>query len=148
MAEQSVGIPGIQFTTAPDLHSRRRGALLRRLNWSKVLSLASLAVLLVAFFYLELRLPLSTATKIGQDEDYELSKATLVNHGYNLYSEIWNDQPPLITVMIAKLTKWWPQSILAPRLMTVCFSALLLGFTYLFIRSVNGSLAAAIGSLF
>ena len=52
-----------------------------------------LGLLLGAFVLLQCFLPLGTAVKIGADEDFELSKATLCLKGYRLFTQIWCDQP-------------------------------------------------------
>jgi hypothetical protein len=41
------------------------------------------------------------AVQIGADEGFELPKATLVINGHPLYSEVWDDQPPLHTHLVA-----------------------------------------------
>ena len=109
-------------------------------------TLMALGVLLAAFIGMQLLLPLGTAIKIGADEDYELSKATLYNHGYQLYSEIWDDQPPLVTFIIGDLLKHFSNSVLAPRLFTVGMGLVLLSAVFMLIRSVSGILPAAIGT--
>ena len=106
----------------------------------------TLGILLATFIGLQLMLPLRTAIKIGADEDYELSKATLVNHGYKLYSEIWDDQPPLVTFIIAGLLKHFSNSVSAPRLLTVGMGLLLLSAVFTLVREVSGILPAAIGT--
>ena len=105
-----------------------------------------LSVLLAGFTGLQCLLPLSTAIKIGADEDYELSKATLCNHGYKLYTEIWNDQPPLVTFIIARLVQHAPHSVLAPRLLTVAFAMVLIVGTFVLIRAISGLIAASIAT--
>src|SRR2546426_948862 len=52
-----------------------------------------LAALLTAFIVLQFSIPIKTAIQIGADEGFELAKATLCLKGYQLYTEIWNDQP-------------------------------------------------------
>ncbi len=42
---------------------------------------------------------LMTAFELGADEHYEVTKAFLWSKGFKLYQEIWNDQPPLLTVV-------------------------------------------------
>src|SRR5439155_6371516 len=63
-------------------------------------SLILLIVVLSLFLGLQFFVPLRTAIKIGADEDWELSKATLVLNGYHFYTEVWNDQPLLHTFII------------------------------------------------
>lgn len=63
------------------------------------------AVLLGAFFLLQSWIPLRSAVQIGADEGFEVAKATLCLHGHRLYSEVWNDQPPLHTWLITQVLK-------------------------------------------
>ena len=56
------------------------------------------AALLSLFAFLQCWLPLNTAIQIGADEGFELAKATLCLKGFKLYSDVWNDQPPLHTL--------------------------------------------------
>jgi len=102
------------------------------------------------FLILQTFLPLRTAVQIGADEGFEVAKATLCLHGSKLYSDVWNDQPPLHTWLITRvvrlqLTNHSKQgefalnssppaineghrtlSILGPRLVTTTFTLLLL----------------------
>src|SRR4029077_2021966 len=68
-------------------------------------SVVALALLLTAFLLLQFFLPLRTAVQIGGDEGFELAKATLCLHGHSLYTEVWNDQPPLHTFLITQVLK-------------------------------------------
>ncbi len=79
-------------------------------------------LLLGCFFLLESRMPLRTAVEIGADEGFELGKATLCLNGYKLYSQVWNDQPPLHTFLVTEALKHLSMSVLVPRLLTVCFA--------------------------
>src|SRR5579859_5817859 len=56
--------------------------------------------------------PLGTAFQFGPDEGYEFMKAFLVSVGHPLYSEIWNDQPPLHTEILALLFRLFGPSAL------------------------------------
>jgi len=88
------------------------------------------AVLLGAFFVLQSLIPLRTAVQIGADEGFELAKATLCLKGYKLYSEVWNDQPPLHTFLITQVLKYLTPSVLGPRLVSVGFATLLLASVF------------------
>lgn len=71
--------------------------------WLAWRSVALALVLLGAFVYLQTLLPLQTAVQIGADEGFELAKATSCLHGNSLYTEVWNDQPPLHTWIVTVL---------------------------------------------
>ena len=94
----------------------------RRATRSRVV----LAALLTAFIVLQFSIPLGTTVQIGADEGFELAKATLCLKGYQLYTEIWNDQPPLHTFLITQVLKHVSPSILGPRLATAIFTVILL----------------------
>jgi hypothetical protein len=88
-------------------------------------------------------LPLRTAVQIGADEGFELAKATLCAHGHELYSEVWNDQPPLHTFLVTQIIKHVSYSVLAARLVTTGFSVLLLVALYFLIFRLAGLMVAA-----
>jgi hypothetical protein len=96
----------------------------------------SFAVILIA------TLPLRTAFHFGQDEGYELMKGWLVSRGHPLYREIWNDQPPLHTEILASLFRLFGPSVLVGRLLAVGFSTLLVAGLYSVVKSEFGRVAA------
>jgi hypothetical protein len=104
--------------------------------------------LLAGFIALQALLPLGKVVKIGADEDFELSKPTLCLHGYKLYTQIWNDQPPLYTFLLTKILRNISPSVLWLRLLTVAFSALLLCALFLLAFRIHGLLTAALGVIF
>src|SRR5437016_1003012 len=91
--------------------------------------------------------PLRTALEFGTDEGYELMKGFLLSRGFALYSEIWSDQPPLHTALLAFLFKLFGPSALAARLLSVAFAALALWSFHELIRSRSGIIAAWIGTV-
>ncbi len=115
-----------------------------RQNWIK--SVGLLLVILIAFSILESLLPLATAVKIGADEDFELSKVTLCSKGFKLYTEIWNDQPPLNTAILTLLTRNVSPRILGPRLFSVCSALILISAIFFFILRINGATVAFIAA--
>jgi hypothetical protein len=105
-----------------------------------------LGVMLAAFVGFQCCLPLATAIKIGADEDYELSKAVLCLKGHRLYTEVWNDQPPLHTFLVTMILKRFSSAVLGPRLLTTASTLLLLGSVFVLVLHTNGRLAAALAS--
>lgn len=103
-------------------------------------------VLVALFVSLQCLLPLGSAVKIGADEDYELSKATLCLKGFHLYTQIWNDQPPLDTFVLTQILKHVSLSVLGPRLLTVSCAVLLLASTFALVRRASGALAAVLAT--
>ena len=68
------------------------------------------------------------------DEGINLMKALLVGRGYHLFSEIWSDQPPLLTITLAGLFRATGPSVAAARVLVMLLSALLLWAFYLAVR--------------
>jgi hypothetical protein len=101
---------------------------------------------LAVYFFLHWLLPLGTAVQVGADEGFELSKAMLCLKGHKLYTEVWNDQPPLHTFLITQVVGWLGPSVLWPRLMTVGFGAVLVGALFLLIFRLSGLLAGAVAA--
>jgi 4-amino-4-deoxy-L-arabinose transferase-like glycosyltransferase len=107
-------------------------------------SVLVLILILILFFGLACFLPLTTTVQLGGDEGFELAKATLCLKGYNLYSDVWNDQPPLHTFLIAQTLKHISPSIAGPRLIAVGFTSMLLVSIFLIGRKINGLGVAAL----
>jgi hypothetical protein len=106
-----------------------------------------LTAILFGFLLLQTLLPLTTTIKIGADEGFELAKATLCISGYHLYTDIWNDQPPLDTFLVTHILKDVSASVLAPRLMTIAFSLLLLISVFVMAHRVHGLAVAAFATI-
>ncbi len=70
--------------------------------------------------------PLRTAYQIGGDEGFELMKALLCSKGIALYTQIWNDQPPLHTALLAALFRLFGPSAFCGRVLTVALASALL----------------------
>lgn len=116
--------------------------------WVKNISIVVLLLILGALIAVECALPLGTAVKIGADEDFELSKVPLVLHGHGLYTEVWNDQPPLYAFLLSRLAIHFSYSILFPRLLTVGASLVLIGSFYLLAVRLGGMFVATLASGF
>lgn len=80
------------------------------------------------------------------DEGIELMKAVLYRAGFDLYREIWNDQPPLFTILLSWWFGWFGQSVLAARLLTLSFSTLLVWAFTQTLRRQWGNLPALWGA--
>jgi 4-amino-4-deoxy-L-arabinose transferase-like glycosyltransferase len=103
-----------------------------------------LGCLLAGFLIIESFIPLGTAVQIGADEGFELAKATLCLKGHRLYTEVWNDQPPLHTFLVTQILKHvWP-SILGPRLLTIGFALLFLSCVFIITFRTNGMWVAGL----
>jgi hypothetical protein len=81
--------------------------------------------------------------QIDYDEGVNLGKAMLLDQGYGLYSDIWSDQPPVLTYILAGLIKLVGYSVAIPRLLIVAFSALLAWLSFSIMNN-HASLGAAL----
>jgi 4-amino-4-deoxy-L-arabinose transferase-like glycosyltransferase len=106
--------------------------------------MAIAAGLLAGVFALQSRVPLGTAVQFGADEGFDLAKATLCLHGHGLYSEVWNDQPPLYTWLVTQVLKHVSAGILGPRLVTVAFAAILVMGVFVIVYRASGPLTGAL----
>jgi hypothetical protein len=113
--------------------------------WNRRLVPLALVALYIA---LQCLLPLSTAVKIGADEDFELSKVPLALSGYKLYTKVWSDQPPLYAFLLTQMGKHSSYEILYPRLLTVCSAMVLLTAFFVIARRLGGLLAATLATAF
>ena len=102
----------------------------------------------LAYFTLMLRFfPYWNSYWLYFDEGYNLMKAMLVMRGYNLYSQVWSDQPPLFTRLLAELFKVNGLSIYASRVLVLLFSCLMVWAVVQFLRLAWGALPAASGAV-
>ncbi len=85
--------------------------------------------------------------KFDTDEGFNLMKAFLVNNDYRLYQEIWNDQPPILTHLLAFSFRVFEPNIEFSRTIILLFSTFILWQTWLILYRLGGSIHAWIGSL-
>jgi len=85
--------------------------------------------------------------QLGGDEHHEVTKAFLWSEGFRLYHEIWNDQPPLLTVLQGSLFKWFGVYPGLARGLALAFGALLAAGLFRLVRKSLGA-PAAFGALF
>ena len=81
------------------------------------------------------------------DEGINLIKALLVVRGRSLYTEIWNDQPPLLTYLLAALFKTLGLKIVLARLLILALACLLVWALIRFLWLNAGRLHAIFGFL-
>ncbi len=81
------------------------------------------------------------------DEGIELIKASLHLEGFALYTQIWNDQPPLYTIILSSWFSLFGQSIFTSRLLTLSFSTILIWSFCQTLRIYLGNLPAVLGTL-
>ena len=80
--------------------------------------------------------------QFGPDEGFNLMKGALVANGFSLYSEIWSDQPPLLTFILAAVQRVFPFDVDAARAVVLAFSGLLLWSLFRSIRRLEGRACA------
>lgn len=80
-------------------------------------------------------MPIGEVFQFDSDEGLELAKVRLVSQGYPLYSQIWNDQPPLMTWLLSHwLQLFGKTNMVAARCLTLLFATLLVGCFYRLLR--------------
>ena len=87
------------------------------------------------FLFLLSRAPHLDPHDWDYDEGINLMKALLVERGYHMFTEIWSDQPPLLTVTLAGLFPATGPDVAAARLLVMALAALLLWAFYLIVRA-------------
>ena len=85
--------------------------------------------------------------EFDRDEGFTLIKAWLLGQGHPLYSQIWSDQPPGMTVLLMMVIKIFGNSLLACRLFVGAFAALLVASFYALVRRTTSAAAAFIAAL-
>ncbi len=140
---QPSGCPGGENRLKPELQLQPSIALpgtksdARWMNW-----VVPLCVPLLFMLVLSQVTPLSTAFGYYGNESFNVMKALLTVEGHSLYREVWSDQPPLFTFLLAGLFKVFGLSIYAARLLVLFFGALLVGAFLQIVRPQTGMLAA------
>jgi PelA/Pel-15E family pectate lyase len=82
------------------------------------------------------------AYELQVDEGFNLAKAALVADGHHLYSEIWSDQPPLLTYVLSLVHRSFPFSLAAARTTILIFSLLLATSLFRVVARFEGRFAA------
>src|SRR5581483_790912 len=85
---------------------------------------------------------LGSAVQIGPDEHFEVTKAALWARGVALYDPVWNDQPPLYTVLLGIVFRCFGIGIAGARAVAVLFGFLFLSGCFVLVRRRCGVVAA------
>ncbi len=99
---------------------------------------------IIGFGFLVLMLliaPWWNVYELGRDEGINLQKANLLSQGFSLYSEIWSDQPPFLTIVLGLVNWVFPYSVTAGRVTVLIFALMLVVALYLAVRNASGRLA-------
>ncbi len=103
-----------------------------------------IALLLLLFS----QLPLRTALELAGDEGGEVIKGYMCSKGFSLYTDIWNDQPPIHTMLIRWVFANFGPSALAARLVAASFGLVLFGAFYQLIRRRLDTCSALLAAFF
>lgn len=77
--------------------------------------------------------------EFDRDEGFNLMKAFLVRRGFSLYGEIWSDQPPGYTYLLAAFTRVFGETPEAARLLTTLFASAAIAAVYEICRRNDAS---------
>ena len=99
----------------------------------------SLFIIVLLFF------PSRSRFEFSSDEGLELAKTWLVDQGFALYDEIWNDQPPLLTYSLVPAIKLFGNRVGAARLVVMIYSSVLLWAAAQYLRMMWGIKYAVAG---
>ena len=100
-----------------------------------------------AFFILALWLmPVASAFQFDTDEGQELIKAVLYSQGFELYTEIWSDQAPLLTIFLHNWFQIFGESVFAARILILSLATVLVWSFCQTLRICLGDLPAIIGT--
>ena len=106
-----------------------------------------LALPLAFFALMFLFYPFRERFEFDLDEGGEAMKALLVARGYPLYSQVWSDQPPVLTYIVAAFVRILGPDVDAGRTIILLFSTALMAASALFLRTQWGVWHAVAGAL-
>ncbi|HLE80926.1 MAG TPA: glycosyltransferase family 39 protein, partial [Dehalococcoidia bacterium] len=119
--------------------SPRIGGRTGDLLW--LLSPSILVALVILFF------PFRFAFELDADEGVDLLKSVLVAQGSRLYTDVWSDQPPLFTYIIAAIFRLFGVNLTVVRLMILTSSCALFWAVVQYLRTFWGAWHAALGGV-
>ena len=109
---------------------------------------ASGLLLAAAFFGLVfLFSPFRERFEFDLDEGVEVMKGFLLARGYPMYTQIWSEQPPLFTYLLAVAFRLFGFEVDVGRILVLLFSALLLAASFYFLYLAWGYWHALVGAL-
>jgi hypothetical protein len=120
---------------------RTGGAELGVSLWWIALPLALLLVMVL--FY-----PFRYVFEFDRDEGINAMKALLMLRGFSLYSEVWNDQPPIFTLLLTLWFRIFGLRVAAGRILVLLFSTALVGAAAYYLRRWWGVAASVTGVIF
>jgi 4-amino-4-deoxy-L-arabinose transferase-like glycosyltransferase len=102
---------------------------------------------LLFFVAMYLFFPYREQFEFDPDEGLNAMKALLVARGYPLYSQVWSDQPPLFTYLLAVSIRFFGHDVDAARTLVLLLSTLLLVAVAQFLRFSWGHWHAIAGPI-
>ncbi|HEY8666943.1 MAG TPA: glycosyltransferase family 39 protein [Tepidisphaeraceae bacterium] len=119
------------------------------MRWLYALKKLLPLVIPAIFFVLVLRAGRdANAFQYDTDEGLNLMKASLVQHGHALFKEIWSDQPPVLTVLLAWWFKAFGATVLSARILILVLATVLLASLAQTVRKYEGTLAGILVAAF
>lgn len=109
-------------------------------SWHLVLPLIFFAIMFLYY-------PFRETFEFNYDEGGNVMKALLVARGYPLYSQVWSDQPPLLTYLLAVCIRLFGTDVNAARVVMLLFSTLLMAAATHFLHLEWGDWHALAGFL-
>lgn len=110
--------------------------------------LFNLAIPIIFFCFALYFMPIGQVFQFDpSDEGIELIKTSLHSQGFALYTQIWNDQPPLSTIILSFWLHIFGKSIFAARILTLSFSTILIWSFAQTLRLYLGNLPAIVGTI-
>lgn len=106
------------------------------------------ALPLLFFLVMFLFFPYRERFEFDLDEGVDAMKALLVARGYPLYSQVWSDQPPLLTYLLAACFRIFGADIDAGRTLVLLLSTTLMVTAIQTLRITWGFWHALVGALF
>lgn len=135
----TIGLSNINLS---NIHSLKKSLHRRQATLIFHLLLPALYFGAIAWF-----LSLHPVFQFDHDEGIAVARAASYLQGFRLYTQIWNDQPPLFTVMLANWLHVFGASVTAARLMVALFSTLLIWSFSQILRQSFGGGPALVGVL-
>jgi 4-amino-4-deoxy-L-arabinose transferase-like glycosyltransferase len=103
------------------------------------------AIPLLFITFMVLFFPFRYRFEFNPDEGINAIKAMMNIKGYQLYSEIWSDQPPIFTMLLTLCFRAFGLSIPAGRGLELLFSAAILWLGIQYLRQFWGNIHAVFG---
>lgn len=104
-------------------------------------------IIAVVFSPLLLNGQISKVFEFDYDEGINLMKSSLFLNGFPLYKEIWNDQPPIFTLILSFWLKIFGSSPYNGRMLVMMFSMILAVVFFQTVKIYSGKIAATIALL-